>query len=228
MRHVKDRLALLIQPLEQLEHLPRRDAVEVARRLVAHDELRVRGGGHGRSRHAAARRRQLCRQMVGLVDEPHQLFEIVRRALEALALRAPAAEIEWQHCVLEGGKRRQQLEELEHDADVLTAPRRQLLLAHRVDAQPVDRDRPGGRAVDPRHEVENRGLAAPRRAHNRHELARADREIDAAQCRVVEAAHAVDLLDGGKLDQRRARRRNDRLALKDTCSDQGCSSLRAR
>ena len=61
VRDVHDRLALGVQTLEQLEHLGRGDGVQVARRLVADDELRV-GRERARDRHALLlAARQLCR-----------------------------------------------------------------------------------------------------------------------------------------------------------------------
>jgi hypothetical protein len=63
------------------------------------------------------------------------------------------------------------LEELQDDTYVLTTPDRELLLAHRVDPPPVDRDCSGSRAVDPRDKVQDRRLPAPRRADNRNQLA---------------------------------------------------------
>ena len=173
VRHVEDGLALAVQAREQLEHLLCGDAVEVARRLVADDQLRI-GGERARDRDPLLlTTRELGRQVVELVPEPHEL-EVVPRTLEALALRAAPGKVERQHGVLERRQRRQQLEELEDDPDVRAPPDGQLLLAHLVETLPVDRDLPRRRPVDPGDQVEDRRLAAPRRADDRHHLARAD------------------------------------------------------
>src|SRR5512146_383860 len=86
VRDVEHRLALLVQALEELEHLGRRDRVEVARRLVADDQLRI---GRERTRDGNAlllAARKLRGQVVELVAEPHQT-QVVPSALEALTLR---------------------------------------------------------------------------------------------------------------------------------------------
>src|SRR5512133_2192178 len=137
---VEDGLALVVEPLQQLGHLRCGLGVEVAGRLVADDQLRV-----GRERAcdrdplllAAG---ELRGQVVELVLEADQL-EVVLRDLVALSLGALAREVEWQHCVLERCECRQQLEELEDDADVSAAPDRELLLAQRVNRLPIDRHR---------------------------------------------------------------------------------------
>jgi hypothetical protein len=80
MADVQHRLALIVQPGEQLEHLDRRVRVEVAGRLIADDQLRI-------TRERACNRhplllttRQLRREMVELVSQTDQL-EVVRRPL---------------------------------------------------------------------------------------------------------------------------------------------------
>ena len=55
------------------------------------------------------------------------------------------------------------------------APDRELLLAHRVEALPVDDDLAGGRPVDAGDQVEDRRLAAAGRADDRDDLALVDR-----------------------------------------------------
>src|SRR5580765_2034488 len=94
------------------------------------------------------------------------------------------------------------MEEPEHAADVLAAPHRQLLLAHRVDSPAVDDHGARARPVDAGNEVEDRRLAAARRADDRDELAGVDLEVDAAQRGIVEASHPVRLLDVLERDQR--------------------------
>src|SRR4030095_4299356 len=61
----------------------------------------------------------------------------------------------------------------------------------RVDA--VERVAAGARAVETAEDVEQRGLAGARRAHDRHELAPADGERDAAQ-RLDGALRSVEVV----------------------------------
>src|SRR4051812_41547471 len=120
--------------------------------------------------------------MVALVTEPYQV-EVVLCGLEALMLGAAPREIEWQHRVLERGQRRQELEELENDANVATTPDRQLLLTQRLDLLPVDDDGTFRRTVDAGDHVHDRRLAAPRRTDDSDHLAGVDRQINPAQGR---------------------------------------------
>src|SRR5690606_37348377 len=78
-------------------------------------------------------------------------------------------------------ERRHQVVELEHEADVVTAPVRQLSRAHGVDALAVDLDLPAAGRVQPTDQVEQRGLAGAGRAHQRDEIAFRDFQVDAVQ-----------------------------------------------
>ena len=55
---------------------------------------------------------------------------------------------------------------------------------------------------------QDRGLAAPRRADDRHHLARLDRQLDTAQRPVRQLAGAVHLLLAGRPEDRGVRRRD--------------------
>jgi hypothetical protein len=68
----------------------------------------------------------------------------------------------------------QQLEELEHNADVPAAPRRELLLAQLIDALAADRDRAGGWPIDAGDHVDDRRLTAARWTDDRNHLAGLD------------------------------------------------------
>jgi len=83
--------------------------------------------------------------------------------------------------VLLGAQRRQKVEELEDEADVLAAEPGQLLVVQPGDVGAVDEDRAGGRAVESGEDVHERGLARAGRAHHgRHATAR-DLQRDAAE-----------------------------------------------
>src|SRR5579862_2227814 len=194
VRDVQHRLTLVIQTLEQLEHLAGRDRVEVAGRLVTDDQLRITGQRAGDRDTLLLTTRELRRQMIGLIAQADEL-QVMAGARKPLPLRPFAREVERQHRILERRQRRQQLEKLEDDADVSAAPDRELFLAHRVDPPPVNRDRAGGRPVDPRDQVQDRRLPTPRRPDDRHQLPRTDRQIDTAQRRILEPTHPITLLD---------------------------------
>src|SRR5689334_11809413 len=92
VRDVENRLALLVQPLQQLEHLLGRARIEVARRLVPDDELRVARERAGDRDTLLLAPGELGREMVELVSEPHEP-EVVTCPVEALPLRAGAGEV---------------------------------------------------------------------------------------------------------------------------------------
>ena len=114
-----------------------------------------------------------------LVADAELAQQLVRGPAGVLA--PPADEQQRQLDVLDRGQRRQQVEELEHEADLAAAQARELGLAQLVDALAVEPDLAGRRAIEAGEEVEQRRLAAPARAHDRDELAALDREVDAAQ-----------------------------------------------
>jgi hypothetical protein len=83
-------------------------------------------------------------------------------------------DVEQQAGVLGDGAPRKQRRRLRHEADPLLFPRH-------VGAGSVDRDAPGRRLVEAADETEQRGLAAPARAEDGDDLARAHREVDAGE-----------------------------------------------
>jgi hypothetical protein len=89
-------------------------------------------------------------------------------------------EVKRQDRVLQRRQGRQQLEELEHDPDVLPAPRGELLLAHLIDPPATDGNRPGGWTIDACDHVDDRRFAAAGRPHDRDQLPGGDRQIDTA------------------------------------------------
>ena len=88
-----------------------------------------------------------------------------------------AGELQRQEDVLLGRQRRQQVERLEDEADVRAAQLGELRVVHLRDVLAGDVDAAGGRLVEPGQDVHQRGLAGPRGAHDRGELAA--RDVDA-------------------------------------------------
>ena len=102
---------------------------------------------------------------------------------------------ERQHDVLLGGEHREQVEELEDEAELVAAQLGQVAVVEAGELGAVDLDRAAGRPVEPGEDVHQRGLAGARRAHDRAEAAAL--EVD---------AHAVERVDGGvALAERRCR-----------------------
>jgi hypothetical protein len=144
---------------EEIEDRFRRGRVEVAGRFVGQDHGgRIRqcpGDGHALLLPAGQCRGKLV-GLVGDLDSRQQL----QCALAPLARRIGAAEVHRQHDVLHRRERRQELEELEDEADVAAAPRRQLAFVQTLDFDVPDVQRARRRYVDPADEVQEGRLAA--------------------------------------------------------------------
>ncbi|KAG1393634.1 hypothetical protein G6F59_014324 [Rhizopus arrhizus] len=100
----------------------------------------------------------------------------------ALALRGvEVGQQQRQLDVLLRGQHRHQVVELEHEADVVAAPGRQLAAAHLVDALAFDADLAAAGVVQAADQVEQGGLARTGGAHQRDEVAARDVQGDAVQ-----------------------------------------------
>src|SRR5690606_9778028 len=190
-----------VELLQQAQDLLGRLPVEVAGRLVADQQRRV-GDDGARDRHALLlAARQFGRLVRGAVRQAHQL----QRALRvALALRA--AELRQQQRqlhVLLRAERGHQVVELEYVSDVLAAPGRQLARTHAIDALPGNLDLAAGGRVQAADEVQERGLARTRGAHQRDEITGGDVQVQAVQhvdllrAALVGLAEVSDRYQGG-------------------------------
>ena len=194
MRDHDHRLAVVLDRLvQQLEDLAAGLRVEVAGRLVGEDDCRA-GDERARDRDALLLAAGELGGPVGqAVGEPDPLDEIP----EELLVRLLAGERERQRHVLLGGQHREQVEELEDEADVLAPDLRDVLVAQLSEPGAGDRDVAVGRAVERRQDVHQRRLAGARRAHDRRQLALLDVQRDAAKRvdrRVALAVAPVDVV----------------------------------
>ena len=187
---------LRVHPLEQLHHLTRRGPVEVPGRLVGQQDRRVHHH-RPRDRHpltlAAG---ELVGPMVRAVGEPHGL-QRQGRALAAL-LRGRPGEEHRELDVAERREARQQVEELEDEADPVPADQRALLLRKRADLAPLQQVAPARRPVEAAHDVQQGGLARPRGAHERDVLAALDREahvLEGVHLPFADPVYAPDLVE---------------------------------
>ena len=124
---------------------------------------------------------QLRRAVVEPLGQPDGLDD---RA-HPLRVRPAARDAHRQLDVLGGGQRGQQVEGLEDEADRVPPQQGQSAVVQRRDLGVAEEDLTGGRAVEPGHHVQQRGLAGPRRSHDRRELAGRQRR-----------AHVVERADG--------------------------------
>jgi hypothetical protein len=114
-----------------------------------------------------------------------------------------AAEVHREDDVLGDGQRRQQLEELEHQADGAAPPGREARLAQGVHVGAGDTHRAAGRAVDAGQQVEQGRLAAAGAADDRHELSRRHLEIHSARGRELPGRSRKDLGGTSYVDDHR-------------------------
>jgi hypothetical protein len=107
-------------------------------------------------------------------------------------------------------QRRHQVVELEDEAHVGGAPRRQLAARQLIDAPVLHDDDAVRRRVEPADQVQERRLAGSRRPHQRHEVAFRDVEVDAVEGldplapAAVGLGQAADLYEGSHREPRSA------------------------
>ncbi len=123
---------------------------------------------HGDALHLTAG--QLARKVIAAVGEA-DLFEQFVRSLERL-LAAVTGERQRHGDVLASGQRRNQVERLEHEPDLVAPVRVEALALHRGDVGVAHANRAGRRRQDPTETRQQGGLAATRRPEEDDEFAR--------------------------------------------------------
>ena len=115
--------------------------------------------------------------MVTSLTEPDGLEKI----LEPLAVGLFPGDRQRQEHILLGRQHREQVEELEDEADVLPSQLRDLGVAKFAELGAGEDDLAAGRLVQRREDVHERRLARARRAHDRGQLPAGDFEADTAK-----------------------------------------------
>src|SRR3954471_11647627 len=162
---------------EQPEDLLGGLRVEVAGRLVGEHHGRAvdQRSGDGDALLLAARElRRPVREAIAQADG-------VDQRVEPLLVDLAAGQGEREEDVLLGGEDRYEVEGLEDEAESITAQPGAALVVQAADLLPLDDDRARGRPVEPGEQVHQRGLARPRRTHDRGELAGGERHGHAAE-----------------------------------------------
>jgi hypothetical protein len=93
----------------------------------------------------------------------------------------PAAQVERKADVLDAGERRQQVEELEDEADLVPPHSGQVIVGQVGEAFPVDADLTGGWPIESADEIQECGLAGAGRPDDGDHLAARDREGDGVE-----------------------------------------------
>src|SRR3954451_10679023 len=161
---VRDHLAY------EVEDLGARGGVEVAGRLVREDDRRTRGERPGDGHTLLLASRELRWPVGAAVVEAGPLDDLFDPLLVDLA----AGELERKPDVLLRVQHREEVEELEDEADVLAPELRQLVVAEPRDVGAGDRDRSGCGPVEPRQDVHHGRLSGPGRANDGRELSDPD------------------------------------------------------
>src|SRR5690349_12030916 len=113
--------------------------------------------------------------MVGALGEPH-LAEQLERSLSRTADR-DELHLDVLHC----GERRDQVELLEDESERAQPQRGELAVRQVREVAPLEDDVARARAVERGEQLQQGGLAGAARAFERHELARAELEVDAVE-----------------------------------------------
>src|SRR5262245_28896507 len=101
---------------------------------------------------------------------PIRESDLVEQALRASGRIAPSRDFHRYQDVLEGRQRRDQVKELEHEADLLTAQPREVVFTEACDIDVVDQNLTGRWRIKAGDQAEKRRLAAARRAEHGEKL----------------------------------------------------------
>ena len=142
----------------QIHDVPAVGAIEIAGRLVGQQDRRI-VGQRSRERHALL---LTARQLRRIVVSPAGQADLVEPGPGPGHGVRRAGNLHRHRDVFERRQRRNEMKELEDEADLLAAQPGQTVLVEPRDVGAVDRDRSGARGVEPRDEPEQRRLAAAR------------------------------------------------------------------
>jgi hypothetical protein len=211
VRHHHRRLAELVDRLPQEpQHLAAGRGIEIPRRLVREDHLRPRHEGSRERDPLLLTAGELRRPMRAPLGEP----EAAEQFVEPPAVGLLAGDRERQDDVLLRRQHREEVEELEDEADLLAPEHGQLLVGEPPDLDAVEDDASAGRAIEPSHDVHQGRLTGARGPHDRGQTPVGDIERDAAQGidRGIALAVAADeVRRGGDGAGGRVRRLDGRL-----------------
>ena len=132
-------------------------------------------------------------ELARAVPQPVAQADGADHAVEPRRVGLPAGEVERQRDVLQRGERRDQVEGLEDEADLVAPELGQLLVVSVGEVGAADVHLAGGERVEAGHAVHQRGLARARRAHDRGEPPAVEVDGDAVEGAHLGVARAVDL-----------------------------------
>ena len=198
MSHHDYRGAVGIEFLQQGHHFVAVGRVEVTRRLVGQDDFRVGDDGAGNGHTLLLATAELLRIVLRTMGNLHAVEGPVH-TLHPFADGHAGIE-QRQFDVLEHRQFVYQVEALEDEAQVTVAQVGAVVLLPSGHFLPHEPQFTRGRIVQQAHDVEQRGLATARRAHDGYKLTRIDFQVHFVQCGCLHAfgakyfgqAHGLD------------------------------------
>jgi hypothetical protein len=184
--------AIAVEPRDEAHQLRGARRVEVARRLVGHEDRRLADERARDRRALLLAARKLARPVMQAVLQSDDR-QALDRAL--LALRRGNALVEQRDLdVLCDRELADEVERLEHEADLLPAHAGERVVAEAFDGLAIEFVAARGGAVEAAEDVHQRRLARARCAHDRDVLAARDHEVDARvlreqRCDVIARGH---------------------------------------
>ncbi len=181
---------------QQFHHFTAARGIEVARRLVREQHRGRCDDGPGDGHALLLPSRQFAGRVVLPSGETHR-----RQGFpgQPVARRRTLAAVQQRQLdVFLRRRAGQQVEALEHEADVLAAQARPLVAGEAFDMNAAKYVFAARRRVEAAKDVHHRRLAGSARAHHRHELALRNIEIDAVQRIQRGLALAVDARDAAR------------------------------
>ena len=192
--------ALAVHAGQQFHDLVAALRIEIAGRLVGEQHFRI---GHDGARNGDALLLPAGKFGRGVMRPVFQPDRPQRFARQRMAHRSRFAAIQQrQFDVLLRGGARQQVESLEHEAEMIAPQQRALVARQAFHVRTVEQVRARGRRVETAENVHRGGFAGTAGAHDGDELALANGQIDPAQSLERGLSVTVGLGDGGEPDQR--------------------------
>ena len=164
---------------ERLQHNRARLGIEVAGRLVGEQQRRIVGERPRNGDALLLSAGKLGRAVLHAVAQAEQVEQFFRAPLRVA--HGFACELHRQQDVFQRRQRRDQVEELEDEADLLVANFGELVFAHARDVDAVDLDFAMRRAVQPADQTEQGAFAAAGRSDDADDFPRVNVHIHSAQ-----------------------------------------------
>ena len=173
--HHQDGLAALVDLAEQLQQIVRGPGVEGAGGLVRQNDLRVRDEGPGHCRPLLLS----AGDLIGVLDQDVGDAQLLCQGLQLSLhfLVGPSRQHQGQEDVVPQGEDVQQVEVLEHKAQMRAAEGRQVPFPDVGQGLAVQKHLSGSGAVQSRQNIQQGGLAGAGLAHDGHILPRLHGEI---------------------------------------------------